>query len=131
MEYRHELTEEQWDKLKDHLPGQEGDPGRSAVDNRKFIAAVMWIARTGAPWRDLPRELGNWSNVHKRFTRWSKNGIWQMIFNTLAVDKDTEWLMIDSTIVRVHQHGAGAQGGKKSKHWTVQRRPDQQDSYAL
>jgi len=131
MEYRHELAEEQWNTLKDHLPGQKGDPGRSAVDNRKFINAVIWIARTGAPWRDLPRELGNWSNVHKRFTRWAKNGIWQMIFNTLAVDKDTEWLMIDSTIVRVHQHGAGAQGGKKSKHWTIQRRPDQQGSYPL
>ena len=131
MEYRHELPEDQWNKLKDHLPGQKGDPGRSAADNRKFINAVMWIARTGAPWRDLPRELGNWSNVHKRFTRWSKNGIWQMIFNTLAMDKDTEWLMIDSTIIRVHQHGTGAQGEKKSKHWTVQRRPDQQGSCPL
>jgi len=125
MGYRYELTEKQWDKLKDYLPGQKGDPGRSAADNRKFINAVMWIARTGAPWRDLPREFGNWSNVHKRFSRWSRNGIWQMIFNTLAIDIDTEWLMIDSTIVRVHQHGAGAQGGKKSKHWTIQRRLDQ------
>lgn len=75
----------------------------------------MWIAKTGAPWRDLPPEYGKWSNVHKRFMRWARNGIWQMIFNTLAVDADTEWLMIDSTIVRAHQHAAGAKGGSKAK----------------
>ena len=73
----------------------------------------MWIAKTGAPWRDLPPEYGKWSSVHKRFMRWAKNGVWQMIFNTLAVDSDTEWLMIDSTIVRAHQHAAGAKGGSR------------------
>jgi len=76
----------------------------------------MWVARTGAPWRDMPLEIGKWSSVHKRFIRWAKNGVWQMIFNTLAVDADTEWLMIDSTIVRAHQHAAGAKGGKKNRH---------------
>ncbi len=115
MEYRHKINDEQWEKIKDHLPGKDGDAGRSATDNRLFIDAVIWIARSGAPWRDLPKDFGNWSNVHKRFTRWSKNGLWQQIFNTLAVGPDTEWLMIDSTIVKVHQHGAGAQGKKKSR----------------
>lgn len=150
MDYRHALTDEQWEKLKDHLPGKKSDPGQTAKDNRLFINAVMWISRTGAPWRDLPEDLGKWSNVHKRFTRWSKKGVWQMIFNTLAVNGDTQWLMIDSTIIRVHQHAAGGakpkdaqetaiqetskatggkQGGngkgeKKSKHWTIQRRPE-------
>jgi transposase len=114
MEYRHKLRDDQWDKIKDHLPGKAGDAGRRAVDNRLFIDALIWIARSGAPWRDLPKEFGNWSNVHKRFTRWSKKGIWQQIFNTLAVGPDTEWLMIDSTIVKVHQHAAGARG-KKNK----------------
>ena len=128
MEYRHKLTDEQWRKIKDHLPGKDGDAGRSAVDNRLFIDAIIWIARSGAPWRDLPKEFGNWSNVHKRFTRWSKNGIWQQIFNTLAVSPDTEWLMLDSTIVKVHQHASGASCKKKSKHWTIQRRLDKQDS---
>jgi len=115
MQRRHSLRDDQWDKIKDALPGKEGDPGRTAEDNRRFIEAVMWIARTGAPWRDLPSGYGKWSGVHKRFIRWSKNGIWQMIFNTLAVDAYTEWLMIDSTIVRAHQHAAGAKGGSRAR----------------
>ena len=125
MNYRHKLTDEQWHKIKDYLPGKDGDSGRSASDNRLFIDAVMWIARTGAPWRDLPSGFGKWSNVHKRFTRWSRKGVWQIIFNTLAVNEDNEWLMIDSTIVRVHQHGAGAAGEKKSKHRPLKRRLDE------
>ena len=115
MSVCYELREDQWEKIKDSLPGKPGDPGRSAEDNRKFIEAVMWIARNGARWRSLPSEYGKWYSVHKRFMRWSKNGIWQMIFNTLAVDADTEWLMIDSSIVRAHQNAAGAKGGKKSR----------------
>ena len=110
MELRHTLTDDQWDKIKDALPGKAGDRGRTAEDNRLFINAVMWMAKTGAPWRDLPTSYGKWSTVHKRFIRWSKNGVWQMIFNTLAADADTEWLMIDSTIIRAHQHAAGAKG---------------------
>uniref|UniRef100_I2Q1T8 Transposase n=1 Tax=Desulfovibrio sp. U5L TaxID=596152 RepID=I2Q1T8_9BACT len=115
MERRHRLRDDQWDMIKDALPGKQGDPGRTGDDNRRFIEAIMWIARTGAPWRDLPPEYGKWSGVHKRFVRWSKNGIWQMIFNSLAVDADTEWLMIDSTIVRAHQHAAGAKGGQQNQ----------------
>lgn len=110
MERRHALSDDQWQQIKDALPGKSTDAGRTAIDNRLFIDAVMWIAKTGAPWRDLPSEYGKWATVHKRFIRWSTNGVWQMIFNTLAVDADTEWLMIDSTIVRVHQHAAGAKG---------------------
>jgi transposase len=116
MSNRHELRDDQWERIKDALPGKKGDPGRTAEDNRNFINAVMWVARTGAPWRDMPPEIGKWSSVHKRFIRWAKNGVWQMIFNTLAVDADTEWLMIDSTIVRAHQHAAGAKGGRKNRH---------------
>lgn len=110
MSRRHALRDDQWDLIKDALPGKPGDIGRTAVDNRLFIDAVMWIAKTGAPWRDLPESYGKWATVHKRFIRWSKKGVWQMIFNTLAADADTEWLMIDSTIVRAHQHAAGAKG---------------------
>ena len=116
MSVSYELREDQWEKIKDALPGKSGDPGRSGKDNRKFIEAVMWIARNGAGWRSLPSEYGKWYSVHKRFMRWAKRGIWQMIFNTLAVDADTEWLMIDSSIVRAHQHAAGAKGGKKNRH---------------
>ncbi len=110
------LNDTQWNKIKDILPGKEGDPGRHGLDNRKFINGVMWMARNGASWRSLPAEYGKWSTVDKRFIRWSKNGIWQIIFNTLAVDADTEWLMIDSTIIRAHQHSAGAKGGRKNRH---------------
>jgi len=115
MQDRHTLRNDQWERIKDALPGKKSDPGRTAGNNRKFIEAVMWIGRTGAPWRDLPPERGNRANAHKRFMRWSRKGVWQMIFNTLAVDADTEWLMMDSTIVRAHQHAAGAKGGSKNR----------------
>lgn len=107
------LTDDEWNRIKDCLPGKPGDPGRRGADNRLFIDGIMWMARNGAKWRSLPEEYGKWSTVHKRFIRWSKKGIWQMIFNTLAVDTDTEWLMIDSTIIRAHQHAAGAKGQEK------------------
>ena len=111
MAYRYQLTEEQWDKIKDGLPGIKGKWGGIGRDNRLFINAVIWKARTGAPWRDIPSDFGNWRTVHKRFARWSQKGIWQKIFNTLAVGEDTDWLMLDATIIKVHQHAAG--GGKK------------------
>ena len=111
----YDLRDDQWEAIKDSLPGKAGDRGRRGENNRRFIAAVMWIARTGAPWRALPPEYGKWSTIHKRFTRWAKSGIWQMIFNTLAVDSDNEWIMIDSTIIRAHQHSAGAR--KKYRNW--------------
>lgn len=106
------LRDDQWDKIYKALPGKVGDAGRSASNNRLFIDGMMWVARNGGRWRDLPERFGKWNSVHRRFRRWSKNGVWQMIFNTLAVDADTEWLMMDSTIVRAHQNAAGAKGGR-------------------
>lgn len=111
----YDLREDQWAVIKDSLPGKAGDRGRSGDDNRRFVSAVMWVARTGAPWRSLPLSYGKWSTVHKRFMRWSKAGVWQMIFNTLASNADNEWIMIDSTIIRAHQHSAGAR--KKYRDW--------------
>jgi len=98
------------------LPGKPGDPGRSGEDNRRFVEAVRWIAKKNAKLRSLLSFYGHWSGVHKRFKRWSDKGIWQMIFNTLAATADTEWLMIDSTIVRAHQCASGAKGGRKIRH---------------
>ena len=115
MVTKYVLREDQWDRIKDSLPGKLSDPGRSG-DNRQFIEGVIWIARNGAKWRSLPPEYGNWNSAHRRFRRWSRRGIWQMVFNTIAVSEDTEWLMIDSTIVRAHQHSAGAKGGRKIRH---------------
>jgi len=115
MNNRHRLREEQWERIKNILPGKKSDSGRTAKDNRGFIEAVMWIGRSGSPWRDLPPERGKWTTVHKRFMRWSRKGIWQKIFDELSKDCDKEWLMIDSTIVRAHQHASGGKGGVKVK----------------
>ena len=103
---RYEISDENWERIKDLLPGKAADPGRTAQDNRRFINAVLWIARTSAPWRDLPERYGNWNSVYQRFNRWSQNGRWQAIFEALQ-DPDLEWMMIDSTMVRAHQHAAG------------------------
>jgi len=105
---RHEISDRNWDAIKDLLPGKEGDPGATAKDNRLFINAVLWIAKTGAPWRDLPERFGNWNNVFQRFNRWGKNGVFQKIMEALQ-DPDLGALLLDSTVIRAHQHAAGAE----------------------
>ena len=112
---RHEIEDSAWERIKGLLPGKAGDVGVTAADNRLFINAVFWIAKTGAPWRDLPPRFGNWNSAFQRFNRWSKKGVWAKIAAALADDPDLEWLMIDSTVVRAHQHAAGKKGGKKAK----------------
>jgi transposase len=106
---RHEITDDHWERIKDFLPGQAGDPGVTAKDNRLFVNAVLWIAKTGAPWRDLPERLGLWGSVWKRFDRWARKGVWKRVFETLQ-DPDLEGMIIDSTVVRAHQHAAGKKG---------------------
>ena len=112
---RRELTDLDWQRIKGLLPGKEGDKGRHGEDNRLFIDAVLWIARAGAPWRDLPPQFGNWNSVFQRFRRWGKRGVWERIFNALLENPDFEYLIIDSTIVRAHQHAAGAKGGARMR----------------
>jgi transposase len=107
MRHRHAISDADWDKIKPLLPGQTGQHGGVARDNRLFIDAVLWIGKTGAPWRDLPVRFGDWNATWKRFDRWAKKGIWQRVFEALQ-DPDLEWLILDSTIVRAHQHAAGA-----------------------
>lgn len=107
MSRRYELTDEQWDRIEFMLPGREGDPGGHGEDNRLFVNAVIWIARTGAPWRDLPERFGKWNSVFQRFNRWAKSGVWENIFRELQ-DPDLAAIMLDSTIVRAHQHAAGS-----------------------
>lgn len=107
------LRDEQWQRVAPLLPGKIGDPGRSGEDNRRFLEAVLWIARTGSPWRDLPEGLGKWNSVFVRFRRWAVKGVFETIFERLSDDPDFEYALIDGTIVRVHQHGTGARGGLK------------------
>jgi transposase len=105
---RYGLRDDQWDRIKDLLPGREGHVGATAKDNRLFVEAVLYRYRAGIPWRDLPDRFGDWKQVHTRPTRWSTSGVWERVFKVLTADADNEYAMIDSTIVRAHQHSAGA-----------------------
>lgn len=107
--HRYGLRDDQWDRIKDLLPGREGSVGATATDNRLFVEAVLYRYRAGIPWRDLPERFGDPINVHRRFSRWAHAGVWARVFQHLAADADNEYAMIDSTIVRAHQHSAGAQ----------------------
>ena len=125
------LSDSQWARVASLLPGKDGDPGsspgqapgRSARDNREFLEAVLWIARTGAPWRDpvsstgqaLPDEFGLWNSVFQRFRRWANKGTFEHVFKVLSADAAFEYVLIDGTIVRLHQHGAGAKGGPRTR----------------
>jgi transposase len=111
---RYEITDDEWARIKDFLPGQPGDPGVTAKDNRLFINAVLWIARTGAPWEDLPERFGKANSVFRRFSRWAKKGVWERVFRALQ-DPDLEQLFLDSSVIRAHQHAAGKKGGKRDK----------------
>ena len=111
---RYELTDEQWSLIEHLLPGKEGDPGAHGEDNRRFVNGVIWIARTSAPWRDLPERYGEWNSVYQRFNRWSKSGVWNRVFQAVKLP-DLEALMLDSTVIRAHQHAAGAPEKKRMK----------------
>jgi len=110
---RHDISDRAWSILEPHLPGRKGQVGRPGANNRQFIEAVFWILRTGAPWRDLPRDLGHWKNVNRRFCRWRDKGVWERLLNLLIEEPDYEWLMIDASHCKVHPHAAGAKGGNQ------------------
>lgn len=113
------LRDEQWARIAPLLPGKASDCGVTARDNRLFIEAVLWIGRTGAPWRDLPSELGNWHSTFTRFARWAKKGVWARLFEALSQDRDLEEVMLDSTAIRAHQHAAGAKKNTARRLWVV------------
>lgn len=113
MARRYALRDDQWKQIEPLLPGRKGHVGVTARDNRLFIDAVLYRYRAGIPWRDLPERFGDFRVVHTRFSRWSRTGVWARVFHVLANDADNEYVMIDSTIVRAHQHSAGAKGGHR------------------
>jgi len=111
---RGELTDQQWALIAPLLPPQRHRTGRPAIDHRQMVNAILWLTRTGSPWRDLPERYGSWKTVYSRFRRWSQQGIWEQVFDALLAEAqrrgDLDWDLhhIDSTIVRAHQHAAGA-----------------------
>lgn len=110
---RHDISDRVWFILEGLLPGRKGMWGREAKDNRLFINAVLWILRTGSPWRDLPPDYGDWKNTHRRFCRWRDKGIWEGLLEQIISEPDFEWLMIDASHLKVHQHASGAKGGNQ------------------
>src|SRR5829696_3791759 len=121
MVRRHELTDEQWERLQPLLPPQKPATGRSGNDLRTVLNGILWVTRTGAPWRDLPERYGSWKTVSSRFYRWRQAGVWDSILQELQRQADAEgqieWAIhyVDSTVVRAHQHAAGAKGGPTSR----------------
>ena len=116
---RYELSEAQWVRIAPFLLGKPGDPGRSGADNRLFVNGVLWVLRSGANWQHLPERYGKYKSVHARFTRWAKAGVWEKVFAELIKDRDNKYLMLDTTLVRVHQQAAAGKGGPKLRRWGV------------
>lgn len=109
---RHELTDSEWERVKQYIPEkQPGTQGRPPSDSRKNLNGIVWLARTGAPWRDLPERYGPWETVYTKFREWLESGVVEQIFIALSMDADMENLAIDSTSIRVHQHGTGTKKG--------------------
>ena len=118
--HRHDISDEVWEKLRPHLLGQRGQWGGIAEDNRRFINAVFWVLRTGAPWRDLPPDYGKWGTVHQRFIRWRNSGFWEeLLFIIIGINNDElKWIMIDASYVKAHPHASGAVGGNQDMERT-------------
>lgn len=105
---RHTISDEKYQRIQHLLPASEGKVGRPPKDTRLFINAVLFLLATGCPWRDLPKEYGPWNSIFKRFSNWCRLGIWDQIMQALNEQPDEEVAMLDSTIMRAHQHAAGA-----------------------
>jgi transposase len=114
---RGDLTNTQWERLQPLLPPQKPKTGRPAVDHRRILNGLLWILRTGAPWRDLPKRYGPWRTVASRFYRWQRAGLWQHVFDAVKQHAEASGQIngdlhyVDSTIIRAHQHAAGAKKG--------------------
>ena len=115
-----ELRDDQWAIIAPLMPGGCKGKRGPRTNNRRFINALLWMARSGARWRDLPEVYGNFQTVKRRYYDWIERGVLDDIFEILAQEADMEWLMVDGTVVRAHQHAAGARkekGGLMPRHW--------------
>ena len=119
MAKRYELSDEQWEHIRDLLPGKRSDPGRTARNNRNFVNGVLWVLRSGARWSDLPERYGKYKTVHKRFSRWAKSGVWEKVFESLLEARDNDYIMLDSSLVKAHQQAATGKGGAATRLWGV------------
>ena len=111
---RYELTKEQWERVKAILlPERTGQRGRPRKDDRKMLNGMLWIARSGAQWRELPEAYGPWQSVYARFAKWRDDGTLETVFRALSADADMENLSLDSTCIKVHEsaNGGGKNGG--------------------
>lgn len=124
---RYELADYEWEQISSLLPPEKtGKPGRPSKDNRLMLNGIIWIARSGAPWRDLPKRFGPWSSVYARFRKWLDDGIIDNIFRVLSLEAELEELSLDASIVQTHQHSAGAKkGGLLTKSVTAVAEPAQ------
>ena len=109
------ISDRTWSLMEPLLPGKASDCGVSAKDNRLFLEAVLWRVRVGAPWRDLPPDFGDWNSIFRRFRRWAEHGVFYRIFEALSGDRDFEYVLVDGTIISVHQKASGAKGGLSIK----------------
>ena len=111
MRRRHELSDEQWERIELLLPRGPGRP--STAGDRAFVNAVVWIAKTGAPWRDLPERFGPWKTVYNRFRNWARRDVWKEIFRATVISDDEVGGILDGSVVRAHQDSSGGRGGPK------------------
>ena len=113
---RHDISDEKWAIIGPKLAVKRSETrGRKRKDDRLMFNGILWILKTGAPWRDLPSEFGPWKTVHKRFLQWAKLAIWDSILKELSLNADPEVIIIDASFIKLHQHGSGAKGGTSSK----------------
>lgn len=119
--HRGDLKDQQWQKLAPLLPAERGRVGRPAKSHRRVINGILWFLRTGAPWRDLPERYGKWETISSRFYRWQQSGLWARVLHELQRQADEDgrfdWDVhfVDGTVIRAHQHAAGAKGGTRKQ----------------
>jgi transposase len=116
--HRHALTDAQWSRIERILPAQPSGPV-SRLGDRLFIEAVLYRAKTGLPWRDLPERFGPWKTVYNRFSNWARKGHWATIFKELQVEVDETGSIVDGSVVRAHQDASGGKGGSNAMLWVV------------